>query len=135
MKAILRQIGINLLSLYLVDLFYPGFSVSNNLEIFALAAVVWYFLNKIIRPIIKLLLLPINLITLGLFTWAASVITIVILQKFVPGISISPFDFPGINFQGFTIPPAHLNLLFSYIATSIFLDTVRSATKWLISKD
>lgn len=134
MKVFLRHILINLGALYLVNQLYPGFTIEANLSIFLTAAVVWFFLNKIVKPIIKLLLLPINLITMGFFSWAVSVLTLFLLKAVVVGVSISSYDFPGFSSQGFTVPSFHINLFFSYILISIFLNLVQSIINWLIAE-
>lgn len=132
MKVFLRHILINLGALYLVNQVYPGFSIQSQLSTLLTAAVVWLLLNRIVKPIIKVLLLPINLITLGFFSWAVSVLTLFLLKTVVIGISISAYDFPGFSFQGFTIPAFYINLFFSYIVISILLNFVQSVINWLI---
>jgi len=132
MKVFLRHVLINLGALYLVNQIYPGFSIESQLSILLTAAVVWLLLNKIVRPIIKLLLLPINLITMGFFSWAISVLTLFLLKILVVGVSISAYAFPGFSSQGFTIPSFNINLIFSYILISILLNLVQSVINWLI---
>ena len=135
MKSLLRSILINLLVIYLCSILYPGFVVKNDFKVLLSAAVVWFFLNKIVKPIIKLLLLPINLITLNLFSWAINMITLFILQNLVGDINILSYQFPGVNYQGFIVPPIFINIFFSYLITSTLLNLLANFVKWLISKD
>jgi len=135
MKAFLRAILINLLVIYLVDAIYPSFSILHDVKTLITASIIWLLLNKIVKPIIKLLLLPINLITLNLFSWAVSLITLFLLPVIVSGISITPYDFPGINYQGFTVPPFHLNLFLSFLVASSFLNLIHNIISWIIKKD
>lgn len=135
MKALLRHILINLLVIYLVSLCYPGFSILHDAKTLITAAIIWLLLNKIIKPIIKLLLLPINLITLNLFSWVVGLITLFLLPIIVGGIKINAYDFPGINYQGFSVPPFHLNLFLSFVVASAFLNLFHNAIMWLIRKD
>lgn len=135
MKAFLRHVFINLLVIYLVDASFPGFSIQHDLKTLLTAAIIWLLLNKIVKPIIKLLLLPINLITLNLFSWAVGLITLFLLPLMVDGIKISPYDFPGLNYQGFSIPAIHLSLLLSFVVTSALLNFYHSFIVWLIKKD
>lgn len=135
MKAFLRAILINLLVIYLVGAAYPGFTILHDVKTLITAAVIWLLLNKIVKPIIKLLLLPINLITLNLFSWAVSLITLFLLPLIVSGISISPYDFPGFNYQGFTVPTFHLSLFLSYVVASSFLNIFHNIITWVIKKD
>lgn len=134
MKAFLRHILINLLVIYLVGSAYSGFTILHDAKTLITASIIWLLLNKIVKPIIKLLLLPINLITLNLFSWAVSLITLFLLPLIVSGISITPYDFPGINYQGFTVPPFHLNLFMSFVVTSFLFNIFHSAIIWLLKK-
>jgi len=132
MKVFFRQVLINLGALYLVNQIYPGFSIQPQLDILLTASIVWLLLNRIVKPIIKVLLLPINLITMGFFSWAVSVLTLFLLKVVVVGVSISAYKFPGFSSQGFTIPSFHINLIFSYIVISILLNLIQSVINWLI---
>ncbi|KKU00301.1 MAG: hypothetical protein UW99_C0002G0003 [Candidatus Collierbacteria bacterium GW2011_GWC2_45_15] len=135
MKRLLRTISINLLVLYLVDLVYPGFSIKHDPKVLLTAAVIWLLLNKVVKPIIKLLLLPINLITLNLFAWVVSLLTLFLLQSIVGDIEIVSYQFPGYSVEGFVVPPLFINLFFSYLITSTLLNTFLAFVKWLISKE
>jgi putative membrane protein len=135
MKAFFRHILINLLVLYLVSAVYSGFSIERDIKTLLTAAIIWLLLNKIVKPVIKLLLLPINLITLNLFSWVVGLITLFLLPLLVTGISINPYDFPGISYQGFSIPSFHLNIFLSYVVTSVLLNLFHGAIIWLIKKD
>lgn len=135
MKVFLRHILINLLVIYLVDLTYAGFTISHNLKTLLSAAIIWLLLNKIVKPIIKILLLPINLITLNLFSWVISLITLFLLQLIVGGISISSYNFPGFTYEGFVVPAFFVNVFVSYLITSTALNAYHSMILWLIRKD
>ena len=133
MKVFLRQILINLGTLYLVNQIYPGFSIQPQLDILLTAAVVWFLLNRIVKPIIKVLLLPINLITMGFFSWAVSVLTLFLLKVVVVGVSISAYKFPGFSSQGFTIPSFYINLIFSYSMNWLMQGPIKDAFSILIT--
>ena len=135
MKAFFRRVLLNLLVIYLVDSVFPGFSILHDVKTLITAAIIWLLLNKFVKPIIKLLLLPINLITLNLFSWAVSIITLFLLPLLVSGISISPYDFPGLNYQGFSVPLFHLSYFFSLVVTSCFFNLFHNFFTWLIKKD
>lgn len=132
MKTILRAIFLNLITLYLVVMFYQGLSITGGLVTYLSAAFVWTLLNKIVKPIIKLLLLPINLITLGLFSWVVNVITLFLLKYFISGVAIAAYTFPGFSYQGFIIPQMHFNLFISYVITSLVLSLTHMLLIWLL---
>ena len=131
MKSFLRHIFVNLLSIYFVSLIYTGFSLSHNPKTLLTAAFVWLILNKIIKPILKLLLLPINLLTLGIFSWAISIVTLLMLQYFVDTISINSYYFSGFSQSGFSIPPFNISIIFSYIITAVLLNLTSNFIVWI----
>ncbi len=135
MKTFLRHIFVNFITIYFLGLNYPGFSINLNAKTLITASIIWFLLNKIVKPIIKILLLPINLITLNLFSWLVGLITLFLLQTFADGISIHSFQFNGVNFSGFVIPPFFINTFFSYLLTSILLNSIHKSIFWLFRKD
>lgn len=67
MKLILR-ILINAVAIWLTSLVLPVFNFSGNFLSLIIVAVIFGLVNALIRPIVRLLTLPISVITLGLFT-------------------------------------------------------------------
>ncbi|NTV31498.1 phage holin family protein [candidate division WWE3 bacterium] len=78
---------ISALSLMIVSVLLPGFRV----ESFYTALIVAFLLgilNAVVRPILVLLTLPINILTLGLFTFVINAGLIVFVSTFVKGFSV-----------------------------------------------
>ena len=67
MKLILR-IVINAVAIWLTSLLLSGFTFAGNVINLIIVAIIFGLINALVRPIVKLLTLPINIITLGLFT-------------------------------------------------------------------
>jgi len=67
MRLILR-ILVNALAIWLTSILLPGFSFSGGALNLIVVAIVFGLVNALVRPVVKLLTLPITLITLGLFT-------------------------------------------------------------------
>ncbi|HZK24025.1 MAG TPA: phage holin family protein [Oscillospiraceae bacterium] len=68
MRSLVWRWVLNALALYLTSLVINGVDI----ESFAaalVAALVWGFVNTIIRPLINLITLPVNIMTVGLFTF------------------------------------------------------------------
>jgi putative membrane protein len=131
MKSLLRNSFLNLTTLYITAKIFSGFSIENTLSTLLTAAIVFTLLDRLVKPIIKILLLPINLITLGLFRWVISVITIFLLEALVKGITVKAFFFEGFTYQGFVVPSFTVSLLASYILTSIIIRAISSFLRWL----
>lgn len=68
----------------------PGVSVAGLLPA-AAAAVVLGLVNAFLRPLIILLTLPINILTLGLFTLVINALLILLTARIVPGFAVRGF--------------------------------------------
>ena len=67
MKLILRII-INAVAIWITSLLLSGFVFTGNIINLVIIGVVFGLINALIRPLVKLLTLPINIATLGLFS-------------------------------------------------------------------
>src|SRR6185369_18028749 len=99
MRNLVVKIIANMASFYIAAYFVAGFHIDHTWQAYLLTAIVFMFFNLLISPVIKLLLLPINLITLGLFRWLTQVLVLYIFDLLYTGITIS-----GYRFSGFTSP-------------------------------
>lgn len=68
----------------------PGIHVAGVTTALAVALVLGVF-NAILRPILVLLTLPINILTLGLFTLAINAFLVMIVAVIVPGFIVDSF--------------------------------------------
>ena len=68
----------------------PGVTVSGFLPAL-LVAIVLGFLNAFVKPILVLLTLPINIITIGLFTFVINALIILLVSQIVPGFRVDGF--------------------------------------------
>lgn len=134
MKTILRAVFVNLIVLYLAVLIYPGLVYDGTFKTLLLATIALTLLNRIVKPLIKLLLLPINLLTLGIFGWVAHVATLFILTRIVSGFSVIGFFFAGFNYNGFVAPPFNVSILASYILASVVISLVSGVVAWLLRR-
>lgn len=89
--ARLLQLSLSALALIITAYLLPGMRVSGFLSAL-LAAFVIGLANSILRPILLILTLPINILTLGLFTLVVNGLVLRICAAFVPG-----FDFTGLG--------------------------------------
>ena len=71
--------GINALALYLTTLIVPGVKVP-TFGAAVVSALVLGIVNAVIRPIILLLTLPLNILTLGLFTLVVNTLMLYIVS-------------------------------------------------------
>ena len=89
MKLLLTWI-IGALAILLSAWIVPGVSIA-GFGASLLAALILGAVNAMIRPIIIILTLPINILTLGLFTLVINVAMVSLVALIIPGFSIANF--------------------------------------------
>lgn len=68
----------------------PGVSVQSFTSALV-AAVVLGVINALIKPVLLILTLPINILTLGLFTFVINALVIILTANLVPGFKVDGF--------------------------------------------
>ncbi len=86
----LMRLLINALAFYITSYIIPGMMIS-GWQTLLVIAVVWGILTIIIKPILIILTLPINILTLGLFTFVINAVLLLITSSIVPGFKIDGF--------------------------------------------
>jgi len=89
MKLLLRWL-INTIAIMLLALYLPDIGVSSFFAAL-IAALVLGILNALIRPLLVLLTLPINLLTLGLFTLLINAFLFWFTSEIVKGFTVTGF--------------------------------------------
>jgi uncharacterized membrane protein YvlD (DUF360 family) len=84
-------------------------------------ALILAFFELFLKPIIKILLLPINLLTLGLFRIVISTIGLYIATFFLDDFQVQDILANSTIWQGFTIPELHFTNFFAYLVSSLTL--------------
>ena len=88
--SILIKILTTAAALLLVAYLVPGFVVASFYTAL-IVAVVLGLVNLIIKPIVILLTLPINILTLGLFTFVINALLLWFVASFIDGFEIAGF--------------------------------------------
>ncbi len=89
MKLILRWL-INAVALLVVTQIVPGFAVA-SFYYALIAALILGLVNAVIRPVLIVLTLPLNILTLGLFTFVINAGLIWFVSTFVKGFEVAGF--------------------------------------------
>lgn len=76
--------------IFIVAYVLPGVNVESFISALAVALVLG-IINAFLKPILLLLTLPINLITLGLFTFILNALLILLVSMIVPGFVVNGF--------------------------------------------
>jgi len=90
MLGFLLRWSINLLALVTAAILIKGIRIQ-SIEMGILAAGILGIVNAVIRPVVLVLTLPINLLTLGLFTLVINAAMLKLVSMVVPGFVIESF--------------------------------------------
>jgi len=90
MTHFLVRWGISSLSIFIVAHIVKGIEVSNSVTVLVVALVLG-IINAFLRPLIILVTLPINIITLGIFTFFINGALFLLVSKIVKGFLITGF--------------------------------------------
>jgi putative membrane protein len=89
---------------------------------------------KVLKPILSIVSLPFNLISLGLFSIVIISFIMFLITLMYPSIEIRPFVFQGITFWGIEIHRFSVTLLLSYVLISVTIYLITKAISWLFGK-
>jgi len=134
MKSILRHSVFNSFALYILALTLEGVNVAGGFENFIVAGFILSVLFRLVKPILNLVSMPLNMVSLGLFSFFLNTILLYILTIFVPSITISAFTFHGASFAGFVIPDFNLSTFWAYVFAAGILSIIVNFLNWLIKK-
>lgn len=91
MDRLLFHIIGGILSLWLAVRFVPGVEFTGELKYLILAGMVLGLINFFIKPIIKILTLPLRILTLGIFGWIINMAIIWLVDILFPELIIPGF--------------------------------------------
>jgi len=81
---------LNALAFYVTAYLVPGFTIT-GWQSLIIISIVWGILNIILKPILVLLTLPINLMTLGIFTFVINALILMLMGQIIPDFKLSGF--------------------------------------------
>ncbi|MDP4159354.1 MAG: phage holin family protein [Bacillota bacterium] len=89
MKRQTYRIIINTLAFFIAAQFLP-IQVATPLHFLGAGILLW-IINRLIRPLLIILTIPLNLLTLGIFTFIINTWTIMIVSGLLPGFYVQGF--------------------------------------------
>ena len=91
MIGLIVKLLINALALIITTLFVPGLHLSSY-STAILASLIWGLVNTLIRPIFSFFTFPLQILTLGLFTFVINGLMLAFTAHLVPGFTIRSFS-------------------------------------------
>lgn len=118
---LLKTVVVSILSIAILSWALPNVNFNDYLTLI-LAGVALTLLEKIVEPILKILFLPINIVTLGLFSSVINVFILWLATYFVPGFNILPMIVMGV----------HLNQFFTLLLVSVLIGFSQRIVKFIL---
>lgn len=133
MKTLLRYFLINLVSLFITTKLIPGLIYTGGIKSLLIGAGVFMLINFILVPLLKILFLPLNLLTLGLFSWLINVLALYALTTIVSDFQLIPYNFAGFySNSGFSLPPMELSPFWVAVVASLLIGFITHFLQWLV---
>ena len=113
-----------------LTLLIPSFSVSGGFAGILLSSLILFFLYFVARPLVNLVALPINLLTLNLFAWVINIILFYVWILLSSNVNLIEFEFLGFDFGAFKISA----ISFTYWQTVFILGILTTVIHQIIKK-
>lgn len=124
MKKLFRMVVFSALAIYLTSLWNKGFILPNTLAMFIKATIAITVIYYLVLPISKLVLLPLNIITLGMMSFLVYLFALHLLNSGFNFITIKDWVFNGASFLGLTVPKTSVNYFFNLVLSSFSISFV-----------
>lgn len=134
MKHIIRVFLFNVFALWLSGQILPTLVIPGGVAVVLFAGLVLSILMLVVAPILKILFIPINILTFGLLSWMINVIVIYLLTVFVPEIHVNLWVYPGGTWAGFVVPALHFTYYTALIASSFLISIITDVLHY-VSED
>lgn len=131
MKAALRYFFINLASLWVTTEIIPGLAYTGGVKSLVIGGAAFAGINLILVPLLKILFLPLNILTLGVFAWLINVLALYALTTIVSDFMLLPYFFPGMDLLGIAIPGFDLTPFWVAVLASFLIGLITHFFQWL----
>ena len=134
MKAILRNVLLYAFALYVTQAMFAGLVLHGGMRTLFVGGILLAIGFKVIKPVLSLISLPFNLLSLGLFGILITAFILFLITLIYPPIEVAPFNFTGVSFWGIEIHKFYVSLLLSYILISVTIYLITKLVNWLFGK-
>lgn len=131
-QKLLKSLSVTAVAIYLTSLAVPGFVIQPGLNHLLTATLTLVVLNIFVKPLIKLLLLPVNLLTLGAFRWLINIMLIYLLSLLLPSVTLRSFSLSQLPGLGSILPDILVGQFFVTILVSLVFSLCHHLLFWLI---
>lgn len=132
MKKFVRYYAVDTFSLFVASRVADGIVLESGLKTLLVAGLGFMVASILAKPIINILLLPLNLVTFGVFRWVSAAIVLYLVTLLVPGFKVAKFVFEGYSSKWIDIPQISFEGALAYVAFALIISVITSAIYWLV---
>lgn len=127
MRHYIKSILITIVALYITYNIIPAVNFGTEPKsIFIVVGGLW-LVSQIINPVFSLVLLPINMLTMGGVLFILNIAYFFALINFLPGFTISAYRFPGANTGGLIFPQMDFSATVTIILFALSITVIQKA--------
>jgi uncharacterized membrane protein YvlD (DUF360 family) len=129
MRHLLKKYLVTIVSIYLLLQLIPSFKINGGLGGLLYSSLILSLLTYMVKPILNLVLLPINVITLNLSSWVLNILIFLLWTILMKNVIIANWAFKGTNSGIIKIDPVFfpswqliiiLSILFVFLSKFIY---------------
>ncbi len=132
MKKIIRMLLFSAVAVYLTSLWDRGFVVSYDFIVIVKASLLVALMFYLVRPLSKLILLPLNILTLGVISTVVYCFLFFFLTRYFGLINIKEWTFSGFNLLGFAVGQIKFSQTANIFVSAISVSTIINSLEQLI---
>lgn len=132
MKRALRHYIIVTYSLWTTAKIAEGIVFEKGLQTLLLTGLVFMIASLLAKPVINVLLLPLNLVTFGLFRWVSSAVVLYLVTLVVPNFKLIGFYFAGYVSKWLDIPSFDFHGVLAYVGFAFIISSITSIIFWIV---
>lgn len=125
MFKLLKELLVSAVALFATVAIIPGISYQKDWRVLLAVALVFTFVQMVVKPLLDLLTLPLNFLTFGLASALVNGGLFYSLSYLVPSFTFRAFQFGGLSLGTLTIPamvvPRFGTVMVGAVVVSIFL--------------
>jgi len=133
-KKTLRSIILVSLSIYLTKLIWQNINYGNNLTTLLTASLVLTIFEYFLKPILKILLLPISVLTLGIARLFINTLGLYITVYFLDSFTVNNINTASFSWVTVNFPPIRLNSFAAFFVTTFTINLINNWLKIILEK-
>lgn len=124
MKHLFRVFIFSFFAMFITSYWNKGFLLPADALGFVKAALTLTILFVLVRPLMKVVFLPLNLITFGLFSFVLYIFFLHVLTSSYHLFTIQAWRFDGLAFSVFSLPKASISYVSNLVLSSFSLSSI-----------